>query len=80
MDLDRIDLIDLEDLEMLETPIQRRPHTHRHRINPFDMSDEDFQYKYRFTKRFGEKIVDLLQENLSQDPRGCPLSPELQVV
>ncbi|KAL0830007.1 hypothetical protein ABMA28_003465 [Loxostege sticticalis] len=43
------------------------------------MDDEDFRYKYRFTKRFGLKIVDLLREDLAYDPRGHALSPELQV-
>ncbi|CAK1597378.1 unnamed protein product [Parnassius mnemosyne] len=63
---------------MLETT--RRPDRHRHRVNPFELSDEDFRYKYRFSKRFGEKIVGILREDLVHDPRGCPLSPEIQVV
>lgn len=78
MDINVIDLMDLEDLDMLETPW--RYDRHRHRLNPFELGDEDFKYKYRFTKRFGEKIVDLLREDLAHDSRGCPLSPELQVV
>lgn len=73
MDMD--DLIDLEDLDMLET--FWRTNTLRQRGNPFELSDEDFRYKYRFTKGFAEKIVDLLREDLSHDPRGCPLSPEV---
>ncbi|CAK1590160.1 unnamed protein product [Parnassius mnemosyne] len=63
---------------MLDTT--RRPDRHRHRVNPFELSDEDFRYKYRFSKRFGEKIVGILREDLVHDPRGCPLSPEIQVV
>ncbi|CAK1584272.1 unnamed protein product [Parnassius mnemosyne] len=78
MDINMIDLMDLEDLDMLETT--RRPDRHRHRVNPFELSDEDFRYKYRFSKRFGEKIVGILREDLVHDPRGCPLSPEIQVV
>lgn len=67
MDINLIDLMDLEDLDMLET--SRRADRHRHRVNPFELSDEEFVYKYnRFTKRFGIKIVDLLREDLSQDP------------
>ena len=72
------DLMDLEDLEMLET--SRRSEIRRHRINPFELSDEEFKYRYRFTKRFGAKIEDLLRDDLAHDSRGCPLSPELQVV
>ncbi|KAF9420672.1 hypothetical protein HW555_003219 [Spodoptera exigua] len=78
MDIDMIDLMDLEDLDMLET--SRRSNRRRYRRNPFESSEEDFKYKYRFTKRFGAKIVDILREDLCHDPRGCPLSPELQVV
>ncbi|KAH9636125.1 hypothetical protein HF086_007077 [Spodoptera exigua] len=78
MDIDMIDLMDLEDLDMLET--SRRSNRRRYRWNPFESSEEDFRYKYRFTKRFGAKIVDILREDLCHDPRGCPLSPELQVV
>ncbi|KAF9424091.1 hypothetical protein HW555_000800 [Spodoptera exigua] len=66
------------DLDMLET--SRRSNRRRYRRNPFESSEEDFRYKYRFTKRFGAKIVDILREDLCHDPRGCPLSPELQVV
>lgn len=36
-------------------------------------------HKYRFSKRFGERIVDLLRGDLSHDRRGFPLSPEMQV-
>ncbi|CAK1581069.1 unnamed protein product [Parnassius mnemosyne] len=78
MDINMIDLMDLEDLDMLDTT--RRPDRHRHRVNPFELSDEDFRYKYRFSKRFGEKIVGILREHLVHDPRGCPWSPEIQVV
>lgn len=74
MEINTIDLMDLEDLDMLET--SQRSYRRRHRANSFELSDEDFRYKYRFTKRFGEKIVDVLREDLSHDPRGCPLSPE----
>ncbi|CAG5034366.1 unnamed protein product [Parnassius apollo] len=78
MDINMIDLMDLEDLDMLETT--RRPDRHRQRMNTFELSDENFRYKYRFSKRFGKKIVDLLREDLVHDSRGCPLSPEIQVV
>ncbi|CAG9087321.1 unnamed protein product [Plutella xylostella] len=81
MDMDLIDLVDLEDVDILEDQREpRRVAENRLRLNPFLLDDEQFRYKYRFTKRFGQKIVDLLRDQLVQDPRGCPLSPELQVV
>ncbi|KAG7296712.1 hypothetical protein JYU34_020593 [Plutella xylostella] len=81
MDMDLIDLVDLEDVDILEDQREpRRGGENRLRLNPFLLDDEQFRYKYRFTKRFGQKIVDLLRDQLVQDPRGCPLSPELQVV
>ncbi|KAL0879631.1 hypothetical protein ABMA27_003346 [Loxostege sticticalis] len=65
--------MDFDDIENLET--HRCSVRHRNRLNSFDMDDEDF----RFTKRFGLKIVDLLREDLAYDPRGHALSPELQL-
>ncbi|CAG4967904.1 unnamed protein product [Parnassius apollo] len=41
MDINTIDLMDLEDLDMLETT--RRPDRDRQRVNPFELSDEDFR-------------------------------------
>lgn len=80
--MDIIDLIDIEDIEateLLET--SRVNNRYRVRINPFiELSDEDFRQKYRFTKRYAMKIVDLLREDLTRDARGCPVSPEIQVV
>ncbi|XP_059056618.1 putative nuclease HARBI1 [Achroia grisella] len=79
--MDLVDLIDFEDLEDVETlGTFRRPNRHRIRQNPFEMCDNDFKYKHRFTKRFGLKIVEIIHESIVQDPRGCPISPELQVV
>lgn len=77
-----IDLIDIEDLEAAELlEMQRVIYRNRLRINPFiELSDEDFRQKYRFSKRYTMKIVDLLRENLIRDARGCPVSPEIQVV
>ncbi|XP_037296752.1 putative nuclease HARBI1 [Manduca sexta] len=82
MDINMVDSVDIEDIEaveLLETP--RRPNRNRVRLNPFiDLSDEDFRQKYRFTKSFAMKIVDLLKDPLTRDTRGCPVSPEIQVV
>lgn len=76
-----VDLIDIEDIEtaeLFETP--RRHNRNRVRVNPFvELSDEDFRQKYRFNKRYGLKIVDLIREDLTRDARGCPVSPEIQV-
>ncbi|XP_046971024.1 putative nuclease HARBI1 [Vanessa cardui] len=82
MDMDMIDLMDIEDMEVIEllqTP--RVNNRNRLRINPFiELSDEDFKQKYRFNKRYAMKISDLIRENLTKDPRGCSVSPEIQVV
>lgn len=78
MDVNSIDFMDFEDLDVLET--YRRSNIPRNRVNPFDLNDDEFRYKYRFNKRFGLKIVDLLREDLAYDARGQALSPELQVV
>jgi hypothetical protein len=78
MDSETIDMMDLDDLDLLE--MSRRTNRRRQRLNPFDLDDEDFRYKYWFTNCFGQKIVDILRKDLNHDPRGCPLSPELQVV
>lgn len=70
MDLNMI----LEDLNILET--SRRSDRPRHRVNSFELNDEEFKYKYRFTKRFNVKLVDLLREDLAHVPKGSLLSPE----
>lgn len=77
--VDLNDIEDIETVELLETP--REPNRNRIRINPFvDLSDTDFRKKYRFSKRYAMKIVDLIREDITKDPRGCSVSPEMQVV
>lgn len=76
--IDFMDLKDLKDLKALEPP--RRPIKQRVRINPFALlSDEDFRSKYTFSKAFGLEVLDLIKEDLLYDPRGNPISLELQV-
>lgn len=43
MDINTIDMMDFDDLDMLET--FRRSDRPRHRVNPFELSDEEFYYK-----------------------------------
>ncbi|XP_028165146.1 putative nuclease HARBI1 [Ostrinia furnacalis] len=81
MDINDMDLMDFEDMDSIEPSRQTiRYIRNRRRANPFLLEEPDFKSKYRFSKRFGQKLVDLLREDLAHDPRGCPLSPELQVV
>lgn len=59
---------------------QHRIKTFKQRKNPFDLQDEEFRYKYRFSKRTVNKIVDMLKPELTLNQRGKGTSTHLQVL
>ena len=57
-----------------------RPNVLRDRMNPFEFYDDDeFIRRYRFSKAGVRDLCDVLRNDLQRDPRGNPLSVELQV-
>lgn len=75
--LNFIDSIDMDDVDYMDT---FRDTIHRERVNPFEYYDEvKFRKRYRFSKNFGNKIVDLVKADLPCDARGQSLSPQIQV-
>ncbi|KAL0811461.1 hypothetical protein ABMA28_009861 [Loxostege sticticalis] len=73
-----LNVLDMWDAEE-ETPNRKRKE-YKERRDPFLLSDEDFKTKYRFTKNYINKIVNLIKEDIVRDTRGCGVSPELQVL
>lgn len=81
MDFDDLDdMIDLDLLEEIEMRRDRRPKIYKLRYDPFDLDDYDFKTKYRFTKPYAARIIDILRADLQNDNRGSAISPELQVL
>lgn len=78
--IDLLDINDMEDLEDLSEINTHRIPRYRLRMNPFiEYSDDDFKAKYRFSKRFALKIVDLVKDDLSKSRRGGSICPQIQV-
>lgn len=76
--LDTVNFIDELDVEYMETV--RDNNITRVRINPFEKYDDvQFKKKYRFSKAFANKILDLIVDDLPSDPRGNTIIPAIQV-
>ncbi|KAI5643606.1 DDE superfamily endonuclease domain-containing protein [Phthorimaea operculella] len=78
-----VDFVDDEDQELLEfiEIFQIRDIiTPRVRVNPFELyNDVKFKQKYRFSKCFADKIVDIVKNYLPSDSRGGTIHPQIQV-
>ncbi|KAL0830509.1 hypothetical protein ABMA28_002672 [Loxostege sticticalis] len=72
-----LNVLDMWDAE--EETSNRKRKEYKERRDPFLLSDEDFKTKYRFTKNYINKLVNLIKEDIVGDTRGCGVSPELQV-
>ena len=76
--MDIIDFLDFMDEDYVEH--LRNNVIPRVRMNPFEHYDNaSFKKKYRFSKDFANKIVDLVKEDLPSDPRGGTIDPQIQV-
>ncbi|XP_022823992.1 putative nuclease HARBI1 [Spodoptera litura] len=76
--IDFLDFIDEEDFYYVDS--FRDNLIPRVRINPFERYDDaNFRKKYRFSKDFANKIVDLVKEDLPSDRRGGAIHPQIQV-
>lgn len=70
------DMLDSEDTQ----GNQRKTKSYKNRFDPFDLDDKSFKSKYRFTKAYARKIIDLVKDDIKKDKRGGAISPELQVL
>lgn len=63
--MDILEFVDFNDGEDLDYITTFRERIIRERVNPFDhYNDNQFRKKYRFTKNFANKIVDLIKDVL----------------
>lgn len=69
------DLFDEMDRE--EPP--RKIKCFKNRFDPFTLQETDFKMKYRFSKRYVRKIVELVRSDIEVQTRGGGLAVELQV-
>ncbi|CAG5040650.1 unnamed protein product [Parnassius apollo] len=58
----------------------RKRKLYKKRFDPFTLQDKEFRMKYRFSKVYMRKIVDLVQCDIELQASGGRLSVELQVV
>lgn len=73
--IDFIDEVDIDNIDVL-----RDDNMIRVRVNPFEKYDDNnFKKKYRFSKAFATKILDLIKEDLPSDTRGSTIEPAIQV-
>lgn len=78
--VDFIDEVDQDVIEYIEIFRIRDNTTTRVRVNPFEQfSDAKFKKKYRLSKCFANKILDLVKDDLPSDSRGCTINPQIQV-
>lgn len=73
------DIMDVNDIMLLQLR-SRRQKVYKKRINPFDLSEENFKTQYRFSKNYAKEIVRIVRADLELDGRGCAVTPELQVL
>ena len=60
--------------------LAQAPRVRRERANPFEvLTDAEFKRHFRFSKNTVVDIVNMLEPDLVQDPRGEPLTPTQQV-
>ncbi|CAG4967576.1 unnamed protein product [Parnassius apollo] len=58
---------------------QEKENFTKNRFDPFTLQDKEFPMKYRFSKVYMRKIVDLVQRDIELQASGGGLSVELQV-
>lgn len=80
--MDIVDFVDFFDEEDMDNYAEmfRDSNTDRVRVNPFEKyTDAKFKKKYRFSKLFARKILDLVKDDLPSDSRGNTIDPAVQV-
>ncbi|KAL4702205.1 hypothetical protein ACJJTC_012337 [Scirpophaga incertulas] len=66
-------------ISIILTRLPRKRNSYKKRFDPFTLNEEDFRKKYRFTKKFTRKIVDLVRSDIEKKANGGGLSAEVQV-
>ncbi|CAH2101222.1 unnamed protein product [Euphydryas editha] len=76
----------IDDLRMIEgieeiLPLIRHVKLYKPRNNPFkDLEEDEFKYKYRFTRSTAYCITEMVKNDLAGDARGGFIPPHLKVL
>lgn len=76
----------IDDLRMIEgieeiSPLIRHVKLYKPRNNPFeDLEEDEFKYKYRFTRSTAYYITEMVKNDLAGDARGGFIPPHLKVL
>lgn len=76
----------IDDLEMIEEneeilPLTRQVKLYKPRNNPFeDLTEDEFKYKYRFSRSTAYCITEMLKNDLAGDARGGFIPNHLKVL
>lgn len=66
-----------DEMDREQTPRKRK--SYKNRFDPFTLNKEDFRKKYRFSKIYTKKNVDLVRSDIEIKTNGGGLSAEIQV-